>query len=349
MQGFDPSALRQAYFETQEGEPRMRAIRSAITQAEQAKDDYARLIFHRDFIKESVFSGDRYQALIDFPQYLAIYDANPELHPQFRYHVLWTFKWILQAAAEFPQIEKSQVLRWFSHFRSELSKAGYSLKPFYNLRAAFYSYYDYAKFLLDYEDFQNAKADEMSDGDPDTYDAIVQYELLRGNDEAALKTANLIFERNYRTDEVPAKTYSYLLRYAMLRHDMETAAHYAELLRPFCIRKRFRMTELGLLLCFDAKTNPCAAYQLLSEHEEMRRSSRNPYLCFWFDRGAMMVYDALANRQISVPLDNGQIFTPEDAARLAEETRTRCLETAALFDARNGSDYFTAALDELSR
>ena len=116
-QGFDPAALQAAYRQVEEGDPRMRAIRQAIAEAEQAQDFHAQIVFHRDLIKESVFTGDRYQALIDFPQYYALYENHEELRDVHRYNVIWTFKWILEAATEFPQIPKNQIVQWFSQFR----------------------------------------------------------------------------------------------------------------------------------------------------------------------------------------------------------------------------------------
>lgn len=331
---FDPVALQSSYRQLEEGEPRMRAMRAAITEAEQAQDLRAQMIFHHDLIRESVFSGDRYQALIDFPRYYALYTETDALRAEFRDTVLWVFKWILQAATEFPQIPKAQVLQWFSKFRRELLCAGYSLRPFYNLRALFYSYMDGAKLRLDYEDFLNAPIDRMADGEADLYDNIVQWELRFGNRDKALRAMEHIQQKNLHSDEVPAKPYGFLLEDALQRSDFEAADHYATLLRPLCIGRRFRMQQLGSLLCYTALRDPAAGLELLHQHQPMRDAARNPFLCFWFDRGAMLLCQRAA----------AQSSSSAELNATAEHFRGQALDIAKQFDARNGSDYFTQAL-----
>ena len=165
MNGFNPDELIEQYMSLQSGEPRMRAIRAAIVEAERAQDDAAAMQFHHDLIHESVFSGDRYQALIDFPQFLAIQHRNPELEAEWTHDRLWMFKWIVEAATEFYQIEKKQILQWFSEFRRDLLKNGYSLRSWYEKRAIFYQYADRAKMRMDYAAFLEAPKDSMSDGE----------------------------------------------------------------------------------------------------------------------------------------------------------------------------------------
>ena len=126
MEQYDPAALERAYSAVQSGEPRMRAIRTAITAAEQANDTAAAVHFHHELIKESVFSGDRYQALVDFPQYLAQTRKDPVIEQENMWDTLWMYKWIVEASTEFYQIEKVQILRWFSDFRRMLTISGYN-------------------------------------------------------------------------------------------------------------------------------------------------------------------------------------------------------------------------------
>ena len=182
MQNYDPDALRDGYRALQSGEPRMRAIREAITAAELAHDDSAALQFHADLIRESVFSGDRLQALVDFPQYLAVTERDPALAKENLWDTLWMFKWIVEAATEFYQIEKVQILRWFSEFRRMLTVNGYSLRTWYEKRAIFYQYADRAKMRLDYEDFLHAPKDEMGDGEASELDSVVRCESYAGRD-----------------------------------------------------------------------------------------------------------------------------------------------------------------------
>lgn len=326
MDTYNPDELRRAYRAVQSGDARMRAIRMAVSEAERAGDDKSAVRFHQDLIRESVFSGDRYQALVDFPQYLALVRKNPEVDAALIWDTTWTFKWILEAATEFYQIEKKQILRWHSEFRKELVMNGWSLKPFYQQRINFYKYSDRAKLRLDYEAFRDAHRDRMSDGEADEYDAIVECELLLGNREKALEAANHIFEKRLHSDEIPAKTYSYLLSDAIRRGDAVESDKWAKKLLPYCIGERFRLEQLGVLMYYYAKVDLECGMKLYTQNLHLRDGSRNPLLCFWFDRGAACVLRASGSE--------------EQAAQLFAD----CKVLAEKFDARNGSDFFASAL-----
>lgn len=345
MNNYDPSALRLEYRRTQSGDVRMRAIRSAIAAAEQV-NDYENLIhFHHDLIHESVFSGDRYQALIDFPQFLAATEHSPELKQQWLWDTLWIYKWILEAATEFWQIEKKQILRWFSDYKSALIRNGYSLRTWYEKRAIFYSYCDRAKMRLDFEDFMRAPKDAIGDGTACELDSMVRFYLEIGEREKAIEKAEIIFEKQYRTEEIPCKTYLFLLRDAMQRGLKEEAAQYAKKLRPLCSGDRFQLEPTGVLLRYDAQTNPEIGLQLYEHNLPLRESSRNPFLCFWFDSGAARLLKAAAEAGLSYPL-NG---TQTDAAglqALSDSALENSRAIAEKFDARNRSDCFMSSLQE---
>ena len=339
MEHYDPAALCAEYNALESGDVRLRAIRSAVTAAELAGDREALLHFHHDLIKESVFSGDRYQALIDFPQYLAAVKEDPALEREWTWDTLWMFKWILEASTEFYQIEKKQILRWFSEFRRELTVNGYSLKPFYNYRAIFYSYCDRARFRLDYEDFRNTAADSMSDRGAYEDDMIVRFELEIGNRASARKTAQKIFDSGYRSEEIPSATYGYLLEDARLCGDTEYAADCAKKLRPLCEGERFKLQRSGILLCWDAVSDPETGLAFYLRNLHLREGSRNPFLCYWFDRGAARLLQAAADAGLTaagIP----------DLRAAAASAAANAQDLAAKFDARNGSDYFTKKLAE---
>ena len=335
MSGFDLQEAKRKYMQMQPGDARMRAIRMNMPEAERSGDRDALWELHHDLIYESVFSGDRYQALIDFPQYLALVRSDPQLEAKYAWDTLWLFKWIVEAAVEFYQIEKAQVHQWFSEYRREMRRYGYSLRPFYEKRAIFHSYCDRAMLRLDYEDFKNAPRDGMCDGEADEYDATVRWELAIGSREKAMEAAEYIFRNRLESDEIPATTYGYLLSDAMTRGDEQDAAHYAGLLRPLCDGERFRLEQTGLLLCYDAVYDTQGGLAFYRKNARLREGSHNPFLSFWFDRGASRLLKAAAGNGAE---QAGQLM------QLADSAAQSAAALAERFDARNGSDYFTRAL-----
>lgn len=344
MEQYNPEQLQQEYRSLQTGDSRMRAIRAAASAAEQVNDLPWAIRFHHDLIHESVFSGDRYQALIDFPQYLALVRRDPELEKENLWDTLWMFKWIVEAATEFYQIERKQVMQWFSEYRRLLIENGYSLRSWYEKRAIFFLYCDRAKLRLDFESFQDARRDALGDGEASELDSVVRFALEIGNREKAMKAANQIFDRNLRTEEVPCKTYHYLLIDALKSGDMDTAAKYIEPLRPLCDGQRFQLEAIGTVLCYDALTDPRRGLEFYQKNRALREGSRNPFLCFWFDRGAAKLLYAAAEQGLSGTDITGKELTPQQLAEQAETMMQNCRMLAEKFDARNRSDYFSSEL-----
>ena len=344
MELYNPEALRQNYRALQSGDPRMRAIRTAAAAAEQANDLPWAIRFHHDLIHESVFSGDRYQALVDFPQYLALVKKDPALEQENLWDTLWMFKWIVEAATEFYQIEKKQVLQWFSEYRRMLLENGYSLRSWYEKRAIFFCYCDRAKMRMDFESFQDAAHDAMDDGEASELDSVVRFGLETGSREKAMQAAKTIFDRNLRTEEVPCKTYHYLTADALRRGVPAEAARYAEPLRLLCDGQRFQLEPIGTVLCCDALTDPARGLQFYMKNRALREGSRNPFLCFWFDRGAARLLSAAAAQGLSARTETGAVITPEQLVEQAAAMLQNCRTLAEKFDARNGSDYYASAL-----
>ena len=335
MDNYNPEELEQEYARLESGDARLRMIRRAVNEAEQHGDTKNAFRFHHALIKESVFSGDRYQALIDFPQFIRISEEHPEIYERFSHQILWVYKWILEAVTEFYQIEKIQVLRWFADYRKRLTAEGYTMRSFYEKRAGFFVYTDRAKLRLDYEDFLKTRRDSMSDGDSDEHDSMVFWNLTLGNREKAFELAEKIFAEGWETEETPATTFGYMLEDAMEHGDRERADRFAKLLRPRCDCDRFRMEEMGKMLCYDAWTDPESGLRWLRHQQPERDGSRNPYLCFYFDRGASMLYDRATKAGLG------------DFAEKSAALRQNALSLAEKFDARNGTDYFTKLLHVL--
>ena len=340
MNEYSPDAFWLAAKQVQPGDPRMRVFREACTAAEQYSDYENAYFFHQALIKESVFTGDRYQAIVDFPQLLHLADTHSEIGEQHAHNVLWTYKWILEASNEFYQIELDQIMRWLADYRQRLIEAGFTLHSYYKRCCNLYFYTDHAMLLLAYEDLRKVKIDRMSDSLPDEIDSMVEWELAFGHREKAMELANKIFDHGWKSDEIPATTYGYLLEDAMVRRDADDALCWAAQLKPLCEGSRFRMEDIGKLLCWFAWQNPGMGLRWLQKQQPLREDSRNPFLCFWFDRGAAMLLDHAAKSGLSM----GE-KTPEMLMAESRMLHDAAAETAARFDARNGSDFFTARLN----
>ena len=87
-----------------EGAPRMDALKTAISAADQENDYWSGLALRYLYIKESIFADDAFQAIIMFPEYLALFDAHPEFEEEFSADIMWAFKWVLENSRDFYQV-----------------------------------------------------------------------------------------------------------------------------------------------------------------------------------------------------------------------------------------------------
>jgi len=338
MENYNPLKLSHDYMLLESGDVRLRAIKQACSMAQQANDTVNELKFHHDYIKESVFSGDRYRALIDFPQYLAALEKDQELKQELTWQTLWMFKWILEASYEFYQISKKQVFRWFAQFRSESVRSGHSLSAYYDKKSIFDRFCDPAKARLDYLNYLKCRNDTLSDGRASHLDTVVVNELLSGNVEKALDAAEKIKNEQLITEEVPAKTYSYFMEYYMASGDLDKASEYAALLKPYCINSRFRLEQTGLLMCLYSLTDISEGLEFFRKQDHLRKDLKNPYLCFVYDNGAARLFRVAHESGFDI---SGFLSGYSDFLSASDAYMKRCMDTAALFDARNDSTYFT--------
>lgn len=339
MGSYDPQQIYAEIQRLESGDGKLRALRFACNEAEREKDIPSALDFHLALIKESVFSGDRYQALVDFPQYLAILEENPEYKDMYNYNTLWLYKWLIEAVTEFWQISKEQAYKWFSAFRDECTSAGYSLNAYYDKKAIFDSFCSRAKLRRDYEGFKNTAIDEMSDGKANFWDMSVRWELYLGNFDNAMKYAREIFIKRMATNEIPAKTYGYLLEYHTEHKEYDKAEKYARLMLPYCDGQRFRLEQSGLLLEFYSQTDIKRGLEYYERQKNIRNGSKNPYLCFCFDLGTAKLMSAAEKK--------GMSYKDIDLGKNAETAKKSCLELAGKFDRRNGSDHFASRCEEI--
>ncbi|MDO5560994.1 MAG: hypothetical protein Q4F95_15540 [Oscillospiraceae bacterium] len=325
---YDIEELYRIVNDSEPGEPKMRALRIACSEAENNNDIINAVRFHYKLMYESVFSGDRYQALIDFPQYLALLEKDEMIKDQYFSRTMLVFRWILEAANEFYQISKQQILKWFGAYQDECLTHGCSLRSYWQKKAIFDSRISRAKLKLDYINSLECPEDDYTDGDLFALDDIVMWELEFGNYEKAMKAAREIFRSKRREIEIPAKTYMNLLKYYMKTEDNENADRTAALLKPFCIGERFQLEPTGIMFEYYSKRNIKEGIEFYNRQAVLREGLKNPYLCFWFDRGtAMLFYEAGKTEN-------------DEYIKIADAAAEKCMQTAHKFDERNESSWF---------
>lgn len=324
MEIYNPDKLFEDIEQLEDGESKIRAYRQAAEQAEREHDYENEVWFHHELIRSAVFSGDRLPALVDFPQYLRLVNLNDELKEQFNDQMLWVYKWMLQAIEEFYQISKADIKAWYSQFRRELLKAGYSLQAYYNRKVYYDMYADPHMLRIDFEKLREMPLDYMSDGADSLLDDEVEICFELNQPEKAMECAKKRIE-NGGDDIGISFTYRHIVRYGINSGKLNEVEKYAKILRHMIdefANTRYYFQHIGTMMKYYALTEPEKGMELYEKYSPLQEGYNNPQMNLYFDMGAIKTLYAA-----------GEI---EKAKLIAQ----RVTDISAKFDARNGTDYY---------
>ena len=284
----DFATLEQEFEQHERGTARLGAIRMAIEEADTAQDVRWQFRFRYDFVRESIFSGDRYHGLIRFPEMLHIYGEHHELaeSEHCRYDMLICFRWIVEAISEFPQVTRSEAESYFRSLKEMLLDQGKSLSCYFMKRGYFYMRIDRDLAAANYYRFLDAPLDDSSDGRPLCCNHRVMYQLYLGNEEAALREAEPILSGRLRAYCLPYATHHKFLRFYLSRGEYDKAEEYARRIEPKADGDPFELYMIGTLMSLWSVCDPQHGLALFRRNRRFYDASENPWQRLLFATGA---------------------------------------------------------------
>lgn len=337
--------LQQEFAGIESGVPRLNAIRQAFQEADQEQDLYMQFQLRFFYIKESIFCGDRYFAMIVFPQLLALYDEYEEIRnmPECDYNMLVAFKWIVEAAPEFPQISKSEIDGYFRLFKRRLIEHGCSLSIYHMKRCLFYLECDLNIAAADFYRFLDAPLDSISDGRALYYDQQVIYYTRTGNEEKALKAAEPIFSGKMTSNALPQATYHEFIRFYLDRGEYEKALDLASKTLHRVDQDAYYLDIIGTLMTLYGITEPEKALRIFCRNYPVYMQSKNPKMHMKFAIGAYRMFHALPDGYalpdcFAVPKDSPVSAFGRNIAQIKTHFLTEAKDLAKRFDERNGTE-----------
>ncbi|MDE6005205.1 MAG: hypothetical protein K2G88_07450 [Oscillospiraceae bacterium] len=340
--------LEQEFWQLDTGTPRLNAMRKAIAEADLKQDLNWQFNFRYDYIEESIFCGDRYFALIVFPELLNLYENNQELHEDLTksHNVLVCFRWIVEAVGEFPNISKQEVDSYFRLFKKMLLEQGKSLSIYYMKRSLFYMHVDKNIATADFYRFLKAPLDDISDGKALYYDQQAMYYLYINKEEKALKSAKLIFEGKLKASSLPQSTYHDFMRFYLERENYEQALHYAKLIisNSEVNGNEYYLHVIGSLMSLYSILDIQKGLKLFARNYNLYFQSRNPWLKMYFAIGAYHLFDKIANHKINFKSPENTPISSMSVQEIAEYFYQSANDLVNKFDSRNGTDDFAKML-----
>lgn len=333
-----------------DGEPKLKYLKKGIDEAQKAKDYETALELMREYIKQSVFNDDNFKALIMFPEYMALYDANPEL--QDPYSFMFAFKWIIEDITDFYQISIEKAEEYFSEFKKRCQQYGYSLRTYYMKKMYFYSQIDFNKVIEYQKKFRESKRDSLSDCHACEMNLDICTELEFGSDQKAMQMLKNMMNKGISCGEVPQVTYGKCIHHFIKTGNLQEAEYYAEKLMPMIKNNDNFLMEVAHILLLKAYTNPNDALKIFENYLESFMKNKNPKMRFYFADASARFFGNIADNDISTIImklpHTFTLYHKEDEYTVAE-LQTYFFNLAKViaekFDERNKNSYYTDILN----
>jgi hypothetical protein len=304
----------------------------------------------RDDLTEAAIEWGRLdKQLVAFTWCLAQFDRDPERFADWNHKLLWIYKRVLGTIAVFPTLSLAQCEAMFSDFRHRLERGGLSLSTFddYAFRHAL-QLGDRALLMERFERFKRHKRLSSLDCRACWMHFEVLYHLQIGDDETALRVAETLFQPRAVTCHLFPKLTRAVILEPLLRlgRVQEAAEHHRNGYRAIASSKGyvayfgFHLAHLGYIS--DLKK----ALKLFEKHLGWVYENNNLAHRFAFLRGALPMLHQLKATHSEVKLRLSTDFPHFEASGVY---KTVALEgvilaelrrIAALFDARNGNDFY---------
>lgn len=344
---FNPESLMKKYNKLANGKSKLEGIKLAIKQADDNKDYNWALLFREEYIKESIFEDDSFNAITMFPEYMTIFDSHVELQNTHQFTFMIRFKWIIENIINFYQVSKEQIDEYFEEFKNRCNKYGYSLRSYYMKHTEFYKYIDINIAKSDFEKYKKFKRDSISDCYACDTNKQVSFELDFGNIKSAIKMAKPILNGTQRCSEVPQVTYGALM-YAFTKiGQFNEALQYASLVYKQIKGEVNFLKILGDMLILYSLTDINKGLDIFKSNVFCVANSNNPSYNFHFYNGAYRLFKSI------LAVDSSQLFLniPKnlpiyndsnvyDVSQLMEYFYNQAKDLAIKFDTRNGTNYF---------
>lgn len=356
---------REFYENLERGEVRRNGIRRALDTALEKQDWKNAFDLYYEFISEDTFHCDMYQAVIVFPEYLALFENHPEYQDDYCYDVMWAYKWIVGNFVDFYQISMEQINNILSHYESFCEKFGYSKRTYYQNIWNFMEIYferNYKFRGMDIKEYHNkavkSRDDILSDCDACELDDEIRYILSVENDvEKALKKAKPILSGKLKCSEVPHVTYKRFAQYYFKNGDLENAKKYIDKAYRLINRDFGNDTSLispkGICIMIMAYTDVEKALKAFKKAFPMLDSIKNGLDNFDFYCGAYHLMLQLEKKgrktvRMNFPFKSEPIYNEKgeySVTELKDFMYSKAKYYADKFDERNGNSKFNNNLN----
>lgn len=335
------------------GKESIELLKLGYEEADKIKNYDYQMTFRLEYIEESCFYSDCMLAMVVFPQVLKLHDDYEKEYGRdpFEDDVMWKYKWILENAKEFYQIDLPQFEALLEDYKQRCLKYGHSLRVYYQKKFEFYLHVDRTIAEEAFQKFREQPWDGFCDCKACERNEEIKYLLMSDRYEEAKEAAKPIFRRLLTCMEIPENTFARFLQYYNLKiaqgdeSCLETAKDFCEKVRYSITTKQIGIEFVGDILLFYSMTNRSKALNWFKKYCNFFEENLNPVQKFYYALGMLRFLRNLEGKETyRMRLSPVFKFYQEDDTYSVLELKKYYDDYIKDFvkkiDRRNGNDYY---------
>ena len=340
------------------GDLRLEMHRAAVKEADEDGDFIYRFFRRYEYIKESIFHGDAMEAFVEFPKLMQIHDEGEQqglTDRDFNELLMWAFKYMLDSCFKYYQITTQQFEDYLAEYKRRCIRYGFTLRTYYRIKMQYYRHVDPEVEAEAFKMFPRQHRDGISDCIACDLNSEVEYLLVHGHREEALKKGEKLFNRTLYCGEVPEITYELLTLDTCARMARGEKEHTEEddhmcLIYANGLRYGNKAPEgFGVPMLYYAMTGNNKALTWFQRYSTLYETMRCPVYKFYFAMGAVRFFAARKKETYKMKLTPEFPFYNQEnvynVKQLKEYYYNYALDVATKLDARNGNNSYREELD----
>lgn len=284
-----------------------------------------------------------------FAWLLNTYDTNPDLFNEDDF--LWEYKWMAGAARRNVNISREQVESIMEDLKIRLERNGYTSRGYYSIMIywnLFIGDIDKAKEFLQLRD--NTPRDRMSNCPACELDTKVELELINGNFDKAIATADDLINKKLTCGVMPLVTFCNLTYYLSRSNDPRAAEYFAKAEEEFAEIEEndtSLLSNIADLFDYLIKNNKNRAWEYFQKYSDWEPGAEDA-IVYDFSKSVLPLLSQKGTKELNINpklpyYKTDGIYNLEE---LYDYYYQKAFDLANRFDKRNGTDAFINGIKE---
>lgn len=331
-------------------EDQMVLLKQAIQMADANNDEDWGFDLRMDLVRTEQFTAHSQESFPAFAWILNAYDSNPDMCSE--EEMLQEYKWLAAVSYNNLRISREQIEAIFEDFKSRCSKAGFSLREYYNILSNWSLFLGDRSAARKYLDLRDKEETDTLGSWSNDMITTIYVEMFEGDFDKAIAHISEFVANQSSHKMNPIPVYSGLIYYfGGKMNDERVTKYFNEADEEFSKLSvmPFQLYEVTLMMYYMSKRNKERAWVYFEKFVNLEMEAE---AAVRFDFAASVLHLLKDdNTRIIETISNKQpYYRPDNTYRLMDIYNyylDLATDLATRFDSRNGNAHFAEQLDEV--